>query len=351
MVSTMAKLPGVDLAALTRWLDSERPGLRNGELIGSVIAGGKSNLTYQLTDGQSRWALRRPPLGHVLPTAHDMGREFRVISALTQTPVPVANPVVYCADAEILGAPFYLTSFVDGAVLDRGGVAAGLDRPVAGRVCEQLVDTLVLLHAVDPKSVGLQDFGRPDGYLQRQLRRWQAQWTASRTEPRDDAGRVVSALTSRIPPGSTTGIVHGDYRLTNVIYHSDFTGIAAVVDWEMATLGDPLTDVGLLAVYHELSLRGDFLPPRLSIDAGFFTVDQMVSRYATRSGRDVAELAWYVGFGYFKLAVIAEGIHHRYLLGKTVGDGFTHFGVVVPQLLAAALTSLRGESDSGLSAQ
>ena len=337
----MAGLPGVDLEALTRWLDARRPGLRAGELTGTVITGGKSNLTYRLTDGQSTWALRRPPLGHVLPTAHDMGREFRVISALTPTPVPVARPVDYCSDAEILGAPFYLTSFVDGAVLDRPGIAAGLDHPTAGRVCGQLVDTLVVLHAVDPKAVGLQDFGRPDGYLRRQLGRWQAQWTASQTEPRRDAERVVALLTDRIPRASAAGIVHGDYRLTNVIYRTDFNGIAAVVDWEMATLGDPLTDLGLLAVYHALSLDGDFLPPRLSIAAGFFTVDDMVARYAAGSGRDVSELAWYIGFGYFKLAVIAEGIHHRFLLGKTVGDGFAHFGSVVPGLLTAALAAIR----------
>lgn len=347
----MAELPGVDLVVLASWLDAEKPGLRAGELIGSVIAGGKSNLTYRLTDGQHTWALRRPPLGHVLPTAHDMGREFRVISALTTTPVPVAHPVAYCSAAEILGAPFYLTDFVDGAVLDRPGVSAGLNRPAAGRVCEQLVDTLVVLHDVDPKLVGLQDFGRPDGYLQRQLKRWQAQWTASLTETRDDAERVVTALTERIPRQSSAAIVHGDYRLTNVIYRTDFTGIAAVVDWEMATVGDPLTDVGLLAVYHALSLQGDFLPPRLSVADGFYTVDEMVSRYADRSGRDVSELAWYIGFGYFKLAVIAEGIHRRYLLGKTLGDGFAHFGSVVPGLLAVARTSLREELHGGLSAQ
>ena len=341
MVTDMAELPGVDLVALTRWLDAEHPGLRTGKLIGSVIAGGKSNLTYRLTDGESTWALRRPPLGHILPTAHDMGREFRVISALTATPVPVAHPVAHCSDAEILGAPFYLTSFVDGAVLDRPGVAAELDRSAAGRVCEQLVDTLVVLHDVDPKLVDLQDFGRPDGYLQRQLERWQAQWAASRTEPRDDAERIVAALTDRIPRQSAASIVHGDYRLTNVIYRTDFTGIAAVVDWEMATLGDPLTDLGLLAVYHALSLDADFLPPRLSVAGGFLTVDDMVSRYAAGSRRDVSELAWYIGFGYFKLAVIAEGIHHRFLLGKTVGEGFAHFGSVVPVLLAAALTSIR----------
>ena len=337
----MSELPGIDLVALTRWLDAAHPGLRAGDLTGTVIAGGKSNLTYRLTDGQHTWALRRPPLGHVLPTAHDMGREYRVISALAPTPVPVARPIAYCPDAGILGAPFYLTAFVNGTVLDRPGVAAGLDRPAAGRVCEQLVDTLALLHDVDPKLVGLQDFGRPEGYLQRQLARWQAQWAASMTEPRDDAESVVTALTDRIPRQSPAAIVHGDYRLTNVIYRADFTGIAAVVDWEMATLGDPLTDVGLLAVYHALSLEGDFLPPRLRVEDGFCAVDELLSRYAARSGREVSELAWYISFGYFKLAVIAEGIHHRYLLGKTVGEGFAHFGSVVPGLLAAARKSLR----------
>jgi aminoglycoside phosphotransferase (APT) family kinase protein len=337
----MAELPGVDLMELSKWFDTDHPGLRVGELTGSVIAGGKSNLTYRLTDGQHTWALRRPPLGHVLPTAHDMGREFRVISALAPTLVPVAHPVAYCSDTEILGAPFYLTSFVDGSVLDRPGISKSLDQPTAVRVCEQLVDTLVVLHEVDPKRVGLQDFGRPDGFLQRQVKRWQAQWAASQTEPRADAEQVVATLTGRIPRQTGAAIVHGDYRLTNVIYRADFSGIAAVVDWEMATLGDPLTDVGLLAVYHALSLEGDFLPPKLSIEAGFFTVNEMVSRYAARSDRDVSELSWYIGFGYFKLAVIAEGIHHRYLLGKTVGDGFANFGSVVPQLLAAALTCFR----------
>lgn len=337
----MAELPGLDIAALSRWMDADHPELRHGELTGSVIVGGKSNLTYRLTDGQTIWALRRPPLGHVLPTAHDMAREYRAISALIQTPVPVATPVAYCADAEILGAPFYLTSFVDGAVLDRPDVVGRLDRATAREVCAQLIDTLVVLHRVDPTLVGLGDFGRPEGYLQRQLRRWQGQWDASATQPRAEADLVLSNLTEKLPAQSAAGIVHGDYRLTNVIYRKDFGGIAAVVDWEMATLGDPLTDVGLLAVYHALSLEGDFLPPRLSIEAGFLTVDEMVARYAGQTDRDVSDLAWYIGFGYFKLAVIAEGIHHRFLLGKTVGDGFAHFGSVVPQLLAAALTSLR----------
>lgn len=337
----MAELPGVDLAALTRWFDAAQPGLRSGDLVASVIPGGRSNLTYRLSDDRTTWALRRPPLGHVLPTAHDMSREFRAISALERTPVPVPHPVAFCAGDEILGAPFYLTTFVDGAVLDRAAAVAALDNAAARGVCEQLVDTLALLHRVDPVSVGLSDFGRPDGYLARQVKRWQAQWESSLTEPRADADAVVAALTRTLPPQSAAGIVHGDYRLTNVIYRSDFTAIAAVVDWEMATLGDPLTDVGLLAVYHGLSLSGDFLPPRVRVDAGFVTTDEMLSQYAAQSDRDISNLAWYIGFGYFKLAVIAEGIHHRFLLGKTVGSGFAHFGAAVPGLLASAMATLR----------
>jgi aminoglycoside phosphotransferase (APT) family kinase protein len=336
----VAELPGLDLDALTAWLDADSPGLRQGNLAGEVIAGGKSNLTYRVTDGRSTWALRRPPLAHVLPTAHDMVREFTVISALASTAVPVARPVTLCADPEVLGAPFYLMDFVDGVVLDRPDIIGAVDAPTARRVCEQLMDTLVTLHAVDPESVHLNDFGRPEGFLARQVRRWYGQWQASQTEPRSALDAVVARLNDTLPPQSEPGIVHGDYRLTNVMFRPDLEGIAAVVDWEMATLGDPLTDVGLLVVYQTLSAGDDFVMPRMSPDDGFLTPEQMVGRYAAGSQRDLAHLAWYVAFGYFKLAVVAEGIHHRFLKGKTVGAGFDHFGAAVPMLLDAALTAL-----------
>jgi aminoglycoside phosphotransferase (APT) family kinase protein len=336
----MPPLPGVDLPALTRWLDTERPGLRRGELSGTVIAGGKSNLTYRITDGTTTWALRRPPLAHVLPTAHDMAREFTVISALVPTTVPVPETVALCTDPEVLGAVFYLMSYVDGVVLDRPDVLAALTPATAGSTCDQLIDTLVDLHAVDPAAVGLADFGRPEGFLARQVRRWHGQWQANETEPRADLSRLVERLGDTLPEQSPAGIVHGDYRLTNVMYHPDLSGIAAVVDWEMATLGDPLTDVGLLVVYQSLSAEGDFVMPHMSRDDGFPTPMQMVERYGTASGRDLSRLPWYVAFGYFKLAVIAEGIHNRYLQGKTVGEGFAHFGAAVPRLLATALRTL-----------
>ena len=336
----MTELPGLDLAALTRWLDSEHPGLRRGELAGEVIAGGKSNLTYRVGDGLTTWALRRPPLAHVLPTAHDMVREYTVISALAQTDVPVAEPVALCTDTAVLGAPFYLMAFVDGVVLDRAETVETLTPAKAAAVCEQLVDTLIALHAVEPAEVGLTEFGRPEGFLARQLRRWHQQWQASQTRPLEVLGQTVERLAATLPAQSAPAIVHGDYRLTNVMYRPQLDGVAAVLDWEMATLGDPLTDLGLLVVYQNLSAEDAFVMPRMRPGDGFLTSAQLVERYAAGSARELSGLGWYVGFGYFKLAVVAEGIHHRYLKGKTVGAGFDHFGAAVPTLLGAALQAL-----------
>jgi aminoglycoside phosphotransferase (APT) family kinase protein len=322
---------------LTKWLDSEHPGLRAGPVSGELITGGKSNLTYRITDGVSVWALRRPPLAHVLPSAHDMGREFRVISALGGTDVPVARAIALCPDPEVLGGPFYLMSFVDGVVFDQAERLAALTPELARRACEELVDTLIELHSIDPASVGLADFGRPDGYLARQVKRWHAQWRASETSPRPELDELVERLTATMPAQGAPAIVHGDYRLTNVIYRTDVSGIAAVVDWEMATLGDPLADVGLLAVYHRLAAVSDGVMPAMSPDNGFLSAEQMAARYADGAGRDLSQLDWYIAFGYYKLAVISEGIHYRYLQGKTVGEGFSQMGDRVPQLLAAAL--------------
>ena len=309
-------------------------------MTGELITGGKSNLTYRITDGSSGWALRRPPLAHVLPSAHDMGREFRVISALGGTDVPVARSVALCQDPDVLGAPFYLMSFVEGVVFDQADRLAALSPALARQACEQLVDTLLGLHAIDPASIGLADFGRPDGYLARQVKRWHAQWQASETTRRPELDQLVERLTATMPAQGAPAIVHGDYRLTNVIYRTDVSGIAAVVDWEMATLGDPLADVGLLTVYHRLAAVSDGVMPAMSPDNGFLSAEQMAARYAEGAGRDLSQLDWYIALGYYKLAVISEGIHYRYLQGKTVGEGFSQMGDRVPQLLDAALDLL-----------
>ncbi|HEY7046439.1 MAG TPA: phosphotransferase family protein [Jatrophihabitantaceae bacterium] len=336
----MGDAPGLDLARVAAWLDRTRPGLRAGELSGRLIVGGKSNLTYRVTDAEHAWALRRPPLGHVLPTAHDMAREYRVISALAGTDVPVAAAVALCEDAEVLGAPFYLMSYVDGVVFDRRPALEALDPDTAGQIGNVLIDTLVALHRIDPDQVGLGDFGRPAGFLDRQVARWHKQWQASETRPLPELGKVVDALRSGRPESAAPAIVHGDYRLTNAIYAADLTRIAAVVDWEMATLGDPLTDVGLLVVYHRLAEQSDLTMPRMRPSDGFRSAEQLAARYAAASGRELGELDWYVGFGFYKLAVVAEGIAARHLQGKTVGPGYERFGEMVPMLLSSALEAL-----------
>ena len=336
----MSDLPGVDLGSLADWLDHAAPGLRRGTLSGERIAGGMSNLTLRITDGTTTWALRRPPLGHVLPTAHDMAREFRILSALHGTAVPVPRPVVLCEEPEVLGAQFYLMDFVDGVVLDKAETLDLLTPAIAARACERLIDVLLDLHALDPDALGLHGFGRPDGFLERQLRRWAAQWQASQTQPRPELDDLWRRLGEALPEQSAAGIVHGDYRLTNVIYTPDVTDIAAVVDWEMTTIGDPLADVGLFVVYQDLATAGSFLTPATSSDAGLLDSDTLVRRYAEGSARDLTAIDWYVAFGYVKLAVIAEGIHHRFLEGKTVGDGFDSVGSWVPVLLERATARL-----------
>jgi aminoglycoside phosphotransferase (APT) family kinase protein len=351
-LSDSAAPVGLDLDALTCWLDREQPSLRRGPLTASLLTGGRSNLTYRLTDGVARWALRRPPLAHTLPTAHDMAREFRILRGLHGTEVPVAEPVVLCEDVEVIGAPFYVMDFVDGVVLDQPHALDDLTPATAARSCDLLVDTLLAIHALDANGVGLGELGRPDGFLDRQVRRWSKQWDASETEPRPDYQQLRDALADTVPPQSAAGIVHGDYRLTNVIYSVDIDQIAAVVDWEMATLGDPLTDVGLLVVYQELANAGGFVMPALSVDAGFVTAADMVKRYAVGSPRDLSSLPWYVAFGWFKLAVIAEGIHNRFLQGKTVGPGFDQFGSSVPILIRSGLDALASTGGrNGLSRQ
>jgi len=332
--------PGLDLSRLTGWFDRELPGLRTGELAAEVIAGGRSNLTYRLTDGAHTWALRRPPLGHVLPTAHDMAREYTVISGLHGTAVPAPGPVALCTDAGVLGQPFYLMSFVPGVVLDRPGLVP--DRQAATRTGELLVDTLVALHGIDPQAVGLAGFGRPEGFLARQVGRWHQQFQASVPGGSAQEAAVVERLTARLPDSSRSGIVHGDYRLTNVLFRPDFTAIEAVVDWEMATLGDPLTDLGLLYVYHRLAGAADSVMPDFPATQGFLGPDELVGRYAERTGQSLDGLDWYIAFGYFKLAVIAAGIHARFLQGKTVGSGFEVFGSLRDATLAAAAERLTG---------
>ncbi|WP_042372704.1 phosphotransferase family protein [Streptacidiphilus neutrinimicus] len=326
--------PGLDL-------DRLRAQLGTGPLTAALISGGKSNLTYRLSDGNHRWVLRRPPLGHVLATAHDMVREHRVIAALADTPVPVPRVHVLCEDTDVIGAPFYLMDEVEGTVYRTAEDAAGLTPERARRLSGNLIDVLAGLHAVDPAAAGLADFGRPEGYLERQVSRWHRQFEASRSREIPGMEELQGRLSDGVPTPQRATVVHGDYRLDNTIAADDDT-IAAVLDWEMATLGDPLADVGLMKVYWDIAGRmpGNPVAGAVSPELGFPAMRELEERYAATTGLDLTPLPWYTAFGQYKLAVIAEGIHYRYIQGKTVGDGFSHLGAMVPPLVGLALDTL-----------
>jgi aminoglycoside phosphotransferase (APT) family kinase protein len=328
----------LDLARLSAYLEKEKPELlADGELTANLIPGGRSNLTYELGD---RWVLRRPPLGHVLATAHDMAREHRVISALAGSPVPVPGTVLMCADPDVLGAPFYIMERVAGTVLRSPEQArAALGDAGAAALADDLVAVLAALHAVDPADYGLADFGHPDGFLERQVRRWRAQLDGSRSRPVPGIDELAGRLAERLPATQRHSIVHGDFRLDNCMVSAG--RVAAVLDWEMSTLGDPLTDVGLLRVYWTAGGRSRLEPAGGSPLA---PVEQMIEGYAARSALDLSPLPWYVAFGYFKLAVILEGIHYRFVQGKTVGEGFDTVGPAVAPLAAAGLSAVEGWS-------
>ncbi|MGW7068294.1 phosphotransferase family protein [Streptomyces sp. NPDC054855] len=337
--------PGLDLDQLRGHLDRERPGLVGGPLTARLIEGGRSNLTYAVTDGTTRWVVRRPPLGHVLATAHDMKREHRVISALHRgTEVPVPAPVLLCEDVDVLGAPFYVMDFVDGTPYRTAEELAPLGAERTRAAVIGLVDTLVDLHSVAPEAIGLGDFGRPEGFLDRQLRRWGKQLDASRNRDLAGIDELHASLGRQLPVSPAPTVVHGDYRLDNVLIGED-DRIKAILDWEMSTLGDPLTDLGLLVMY---SARLELPDSPISTTAGapgHPEASELIERYAARSGRDVSAVSWYTAFAWFKLAVILEGIHYRYTLGQTVGAGFDRIGELVPVFIEHGLTTLQGRQE------
>lgn len=338
-------LPGLDLERLGTFLDEEVPGLLTGPLRGIVVAGGRSNLTYDVTDGTTHVIVRRPPLGHVLATAHDMGREYTVINALEPTDVPVPTAYVLHEDDDVLGAPFYVMSKAEGVAIRRAAELAEIGPDRTRDLALRLVDTLADLHAVDPASVGLAEFGRPEGYLERQVRRWTKQAEASKS--RDLAGydELRDYLASHVPDHSDATIVHGDFRLDNALVDTSPAGkdrITAVLDWEMATLGDPLSDVALTIVYQEMgrTSRNNAVADATAAP-GYPSVDEVLARYSERSGRDVSTMNFHLALGYYKLAIITEGIHYRYIHGQTVGKGFERMGDSTEPLIAAGLAAAR----------
>jgi aminoglycoside phosphotransferase (APT) family kinase protein len=337
------EVDGIDAAGVGAWFAEHAPVAR-APLTYERIAGGHSNLTYRVTDAAgSEWALRRPPLGKTLSSAHDMAREHRVVAALGGTPVPVAPTVGLCEDESVNDAPFYVMDFVRGPVL-RGTSEAEASFPdEADRhaIGMRVADTLAQVHAVDPDAVGLGDLGRKEDYVARQLRRWYGQWEKSKTRELASIDRVHDRLAARIPAQEGASIVHGDYRLDNMIL-TDSGEVAAVVDWELCTLGDPLADVGTLMAYWPERGAADIaigMPANLL--PGFPTREELAARYAETSGRDLADLDFYTALGYWKLAIILEGVYARYSAGGygkegAADTGFEAFARLVERLAETA---------------
>jgi aminoglycoside phosphotransferase (APT) family kinase protein len=338
--------PGLDLTRLASWLatlpdEAVLPDRTvTGPLKAALLAGGKSNLTYEVSDGEQSLVLRRPPLGHVLATAHDMAREYRVMSALQGTGVPVPRTYALCQDAEVIGAPFYLMERVEGTAYRWASQLEPLGPERARKISSDLIDILAALHAVEPASVGLADFGRPEGFLARQVSRWKKQLDASYCRDLPAAAELHAALAASVPEQSPDGIVHGDYRLDNVLTATD-DRLVAVLDWEMATLGDPLTDLALMSIYQRFAeVMGGSIADASSAP-GFLSVDEVIARYDDASHRDLSHFGFYLGLAAFKLAVIAEGIYYRHLHGQTVGAGFEAVNTITEPLLEAGIGFVR----------
>jgi aminoglycoside phosphotransferase (APT) family kinase protein len=304
------------------------------------ISGGRSNITYAVSDtAGNRWALRRPPLGTRLASAHDMSREYRIISALESTDVPVPPAIGLCEDETVNGDPFYVMGFVDGPILrSKSEAEEAFDEAGRRAIGERVVDTLLAIHSVDPDAVGLGDLARKEEYVARQLRRWHGQWEKSKTRELALIDDVHDRLAARIPEQGPASIVHGDYRLDNMIL-TPSGEVAAVVDWELCTLGDPLADVGLLLVYW--SQPGDEFTPLFeapTVAAGFPTRDELKARYEERSGRDLSGIDYYVALGLWKLAIVLEGVYARYASGQygKTDEGFEEFAKIVVRLAEGA---------------
>lgn len=343
---------GIRRDAVEKFFAAHVPG-GDGPLHFSQISGGRSNITYRVDAPGGTFVLRRPPLGHVLPTAHDMAREFRVISALGATDVPVARAIALCEDSSVNDAPFYVMGHVEGVVLETklppGFAETEAER---ARIGDALVATLAKLHAVDFRAVGLADFGRPDGYVERQVRRWAQQWERSKTGPLPVIDELARRLAAALPASPAPTLVHGDYRLGNLALDPRDPGrIAAIFDWEMATLGDPLADLGYTLIYWTEAgdpRGGTPFGASVTTEPGFATRAQLIDAYARATGRDVTAIDFYQVLALYKLAIISEGIYARFQMGKTLGPGFENMQRATGPLAERALALANASSDARL---
>ncbi len=337
---------GIHVANVTDWFVAHVPGVV-APLEFTLIAGGRSNLTFRVEDATGRaWALRRPPVHHVLPTAHDMVREHRLMHSLGPAGIPVPKTIGLCTDEQVNERPFFVMEFVEGHILRNATEAEqAFDEVTRRSVGDHMADTLAALHAVEPDAVGLGDLGRHQGYIERQLKRWSTQYAQMQVDGVDHGGlveKVSEELARRVPKQQRTSVVHGDYRMDNVVL-DDHGAVRAILDWEICTLGDPLADVGLLMVYwadrtDSMAVLG--LSPTTA--PGFSTRAEVMQRYADSSDLDLSGIGYFVAFGYWKLACILQGVYARYVAGAGAGDqgSVDAFPVQVTRLAEAAAEAL-----------
>lgn len=341
---------GIESAAVTAWYEAHVPDVKPPLRFG-LITGGHSNLTYRVEDAGGRLSvLRRPPLGAVLATAHDMGREHKIISAVSRTDVPVPRPLGLCQDESVNGAPFYVMDFVEGVVLEHPSVAEKrvpeADRMGLGW---DVIEVLARLHQVDVDEIGLGDLGRKEGYLTRQLKRWQGQWEKTKTRELPAMDEVHQRLVANMPEQVGAAIVHGDYRPGNLLVGAD-QRIAAVLDWELCTLGDPLADLGYLlngwAEPGEAATGGREDSASPTSVPGFPTRRQITERYEQLTGRDASRIDYYRAFQYWRMGAIVEGVLSRYLKGVMGNQADTDaFRRQVDAVAEAALERVRTFGD------
>lgn len=329
----------LDLGALSQYLAHAIARPPAADLRAELIAGGRSNPTYRITDGERVWVLRRPPYGVYVQSGHDMKREVTAMFALQATAVPVPQVVATCEDSSVIGAPFYVMDELDGRTYRTQQDTASLTTEQRSILSRHMVQTLADLHNVDPAAVGLEDWGRPDGYLARQLDRWGRQWQAVATSERRQVAELLRRLEASLPASPHSGVVHGDFKIDNIMVdRTDPTDIIGVLDWEMSTLGDTMADLGLLISFwdepgglHNPITQGATALP------GFPSADEVVQMYVEQRDVSVENLDWYVVFSDLKIAVILEQIHRRHLEGTTAGEGFADIGGMVEPLLDRAL--------------
>jgi aminoglycoside phosphotransferase (APT) family kinase protein len=342
MTSSGYVISTAELVAVADWLAAADVPV-SGPLTARLLAGGRSNLTYELSDGAAQWVLRTPPRAGLTPSAHDVVREYRVTSALMSTHVPVAASVGVCDDPTLIGVPFTVTAFVPGLTVRTRADLDRLDDSTVDDVTARLVETLAGLHRVDHVAVGLAEFGRPDGYAERQLRRWSRQWElvgAAALAPL--AAEVSSRLASALPGQTSTGIVHGDYRIDNTLVRlgTGLPTIAAVLDWELSTIGDPVADVAMMCAYRHPLFDLIVGTPSAWTSARLRSPDELASVYEAAGGVPLAAWDFHLALAYFKIGVIAAGIDHRRRAGAAAGLGFDTAGESVAGYLELSLTRL-----------